>query len=184
MKEEDGVLMYCDEASFQVSGTRSRGWIRKGRKNDKEIESKPTRDSVKAFGAVSVSDNPRFHFLFAKVFNAQTFLRFLKRLVKRYPDKIIHLILDNARYHHAKLLRKWLRKNAKRLQLHFLPPYSPEYNAQEGVWRLTRIKTTHNRFFNNQAELHRAIFRRFNRFQGNPASLRKMIAPFNKMMAN
>lgn len=184
VKKENSVLMYEDEASFQVSGTRSRGWIRKGRKNGKEVESKPTRDSVKAFGAVTVSEKPKFHFLFTKVYNSRRFLMFLKRIVRQYPNRKVRMIVDNASYHHARLVREWLEKNEERIELHFLPPYSPEFNAQEGVWRVTRRKSTHNRFFNDRIELHITIFRRFNRFQGNPASLRSMIAPFRKMMTN
>jgi transposase len=182
-KEDNGVLMYQDEAGFRVSGTISRGWIRKGRKEGKEVDSEPTRESVKAFGAVTVSDKPKFHFLFAKVYNALTFLRFLKQLVRQYRNRKIRLILDNVKYHHAKIVTKWLEENKKRIELHFLPAYSPDLNAQEGVWRLTRRASTHNRHFKDYEELHKALFRRFNRFQGNPASLRGMIAPFNKVMA-
>ncbi len=176
--------MYEDEASFQVSGTIARGWIRKGRKNGKEVESKPTRDSVKTFGAVTVSENPKFHFLFTNIYNAQRFLAFLKRLIRRYPDRKIRMVVDNARYHHARLVTEWLEKNIERIELHFLPPYSPQLNAQECVWRVTRRKSTHSRFFNDKDELHKNLFRRFNRFQGNPASLRSTIAPFWKMMTN
>lgn len=184
VKDENGVLMYGDEASFQVSGTRSRGWIQKGRDAGKEVESKATRASVKTFGAVTVSDKPKFHFLFSKVFNSFFFLKFLEQLVRQYPNKKIHLILDNARYHHAQLVKKWLAKNVDRIQLHFLPAYSPDMNASEGVWRLSRRKATHNRHFKDKNELHRTLLRRFNRFQGNPASLRSMIAPFYTMMVN
>ena len=183
VKKEKGVLMYEDEASFQVTGTRTKGWLRRGRNEGREVESKPTRKSVKAYGAVSVSDKPAFHFLFVEKFNAHTFLRFLKRLAKRYSGRKVHLIADNAKYHDAEIVKLWLEKNSELIEVHFLPAYSPDFNAQEGVWRLTRRKSTHNRFFNDEKELHQAIFRRFNRFQGNPASLRNMIAPYYKMMA-
>jgi len=184
VEEDKGVLMHEDEASFQVSGTISRGWMRKGHKEGKEVKSKPTREAVKTFGSVTVSDKPKFHFLFVKVYNAWNFLRFLKQLVRQYPDRKIHMILDNASYHHAKLVREWLEINKDKIKLHYLPAYSPEFNAQEGVWRLTRRKSTHNRYFNNAGELRKTLFRRFNRFQGNPASLKKMIAPFYNIIAN
>jgi transposase len=183
VKKEGGVLIYEDEASFKVSGTVSRGWMKKGRNEGKEVKSAPGRESVKAFGAVTVSDAPKFHFLFATVFNAQTFLKFLKQLVRQYSSKKIRLVLDNASYHHAEIVSEWLKLNKKRIVLHFLPAYSPDYNAQEGVWRLTRRKSTHNRHFKNEKDLHAALFKRFNRFQGNPASLRGMIAPFYRKMA-
>ncbi|MCD4784909.1 MAG: transposase [Candidatus Eremiobacteraeota bacterium] len=121
--------------------------MQKGHKNEKEVESKPTRAAVKTFGAVTVSENPKFNFRFAKVFNSFNFIKFLEQLVHRYPYRMIHLILDNARYHHARLVRKCLKKNCRRIELHYLPPYSPDLNASEGVWRLSRRESTHNRYF-------------------------------------
>ena len=169
--------MYEDEATFQVSGTISRTWAEKGKEKGLQIFHKACRESVKAFGVVTAEENPRFNFRFAEVFNASTFLSFLKHLVRHY-DRKIYLVLDNARYHHAILLRDWLEDNREKIELHFLPAYYPDLNAQEYVWRVTRRKATHNRYFPNKSVLHGAIFRRFNRFQGNPASLRSAIASF------
>jgi transposase len=179
VEEENGVLIHEDEASFGISGTTSRTWMEKGKDGLREVMSKAARESIKVFGAVTVEENPRFHFRIAEVFNAVTFLGFLKQLVRQY-DRKIFLILDNARYHHALLLQEWLEANKSKIELHFLPAYSPQFNAQECVWRLTRRKSTHNRYFSKKSELHKTIFRRFNRFQGNPASLRGIIEPFKK----
>lgn len=44
------------------------------------------------------------------------------------------MILDNARAHHAKLIQSFLEENKSRLELIFLPPYSPELNLIEGLW--------------------------------------------------
>jgi len=98
-KRGNGVLTYVDEASFKVSGTSSRGWMRRG--EGREVPSKPGRESVKAFGAVTAQKNPRFHFRFADTFNSLTFIKFLEQLIRQYPDNKLHLILDNASYHHA-----------------------------------------------------------------------------------
>ena len=87
-------------------------------------------------------------------------------------------MLDNAGYHHAVLVREWVEANADKIELHFLPPYSPDLNAAEHVWRLTKRTTTHNRHFPALPEMHRKVFRRFNRFQGNPRSLRSAIDRF------
>lgn len=171
--------MHEDEASFGISGTMTRTWMEKGKDGLREVMSTAARDSIKVFGAVTAEENPRFHFRIAEVFNAITFLGFLNQIVRQY-DRKIFLILDNAKYHHAILVQEWLEAHKDRIELHFLPPYSPEFNAQECVWRLTRRKSTHNRYFSKKSELHKTIFRRFNRFQGNPASLRGIIAPFKK----
>lgn len=136
-----------------------------------EVLSQPVRRSAKVFGAVSLSHNPRFSFAFAERFNAKTFLRFLKRLVKNSPRKIL-MVLDNVCYHHARAVREWVEANGDQIELHFIPPYSPEFNPIENLWRLTKRVTTHNRHFATLDDLRTRLFRRFNRYQGNPASLR------------
>ncbi len=45
------------------------------------------------------------------------------------------MILDNARIHHAKLLEPFLKKMEGRLKFIFLPPYSPQLNVVEGLWK-------------------------------------------------
>ncbi|MBX3330282.1 MAG: transposase [Nitrospira sp.] len=57
------------------------------------------------------------------------------------------LVLDNARYHHAALLKPLLRKYRAVLTLLFLPPYSPQLAPIERAWKLARRLATHNRFF-------------------------------------
>jgi transposase len=183
VKKDGGVLMYEDEASFQVSGTISRGWMLRGHKEGKEVKSKGIRKSAKVFGTITVTDKPKFHFMFVKVYNALTFIKFLKQLVRQYRVSKIHMVLDNAKYHHADIVKKWLEDNKDRIELHFLPAYSPELNAQERVWRLTRRKATHNHFFNDVDELRKTLFIRFNRFQGNPSSLTGMIGDYYEIMA-
>ncbi|WP_170955209.1 transposase [Bacillus cereus] len=45
-------------------------------------------------------------------------------MLKEYANKHVELVLDNAKYHHTKLLKSFLRENNRRLTLLFLPPYS------------------------------------------------------------
>jgi transposase len=99
---------------------------------------------------------------------------FLKRLVNNSPRKIL-MILDNVCYHHARIVREWVEANSDRIELHFIPPYSPEFNPIENLWRLTKRVTTHNRHFATLNDLRVRLARRFNRYQGNPASLRGLL---------
>ena len=64
------------------------------------------------------------------------------------------------------------------MEFHFLPAYSPKLNAVEYVWRKTKRAITHNKFFPRLQDLRQALARRFNRFQGNPASLRSAVPHF------
>lgn len=68
--------------------------------------------------------------LYEGSFNAATFQDFLERLIKQ-ADKKIFLVLDNLRVHHAKVLRPWLAANAEKIELFFLPSYSPDLNPNE-----------------------------------------------------
>lgn len=148
-----------------------------------EVKSEPCRRSTKSFGAVSVEPDLHFHFRFAKTFNATTFLGFLKQIVRRNPGRKVFMALDNVGYHHAVMVQDWLKENADRIELFFLPAYSPDLNGVEHVWRLTKRKATHNVHFEELDDLHATVFRQFNRFQGNPASLRSPLRRWIEMVA-
>lgn len=168
--------MYEDEAVFRQSGSIYRHWAKRG--IGSEVKTFPSRKSVKVMGVVAVGTNPKWHFRFTRVFNSDSFLVLLNQLVRQYPGQRIHLVVDNAKYHKAPEVMDWVEKNSTKIELHFLPTYSPELNAAEYVWKETRRKTTHNRFFPTVNHLKEKLFRRFNRFQGNPAALRTVVASF------
>src|SRR6266542_420151 len=117
------------------------------------------------FGAVSLEEKPRFDYLFAPVFNGETFLTFIKQLVRRTRRKIF-LILDNGPCHNLKEEGKeWLKRNRHRIELFRLPPYSPEFNTTEGAWKETKKRTTHNRFFRTVEERDAALVSTFESFR-------------------
>lgn len=62
--------------------------------------------------------------------NIDRFLEFLKGLIKNRHRKIL-LILDNLKVHHGKEVTKWVKKNKKRIELFYLPAYSPDLNPDE-----------------------------------------------------
>lgn len=168
--------MFQDEAVFHQSGTICRSWALIGMGRD--VMSFPSRKSIKVMGAVTVGHNPKWHSRMVSTFNGDTFLSFLKQIVRQYPGSKIHMICDNAAYHKTRKVSQWLEEHGNQIELFFLPPYSPEYNAVEYVWKETPRKTTHNRFFKRLEDLKEGLAIRFNRFQGNPASLRNVIKSF------
>jgi len=86
------------------------------------------------------------------------------------------LVLDNARYHHAILLREWLRKHRTTLALLFLPPYSPDLNPIERVWKLTRRLCTHNQYFQELQDLVGTVVEQLARWAKPNACLRRLCA--------
>jgi len=134
----------------------------------------PTRKSIALFGAVNIRRG-RLLSQFENKFNAMTFQSFLEKLLKHGArNRRIVIILDNARYHHATLLKPFLQKYRKRLRLQFLPPYSPELNPIERVWKLTRRLCTHNEYFPNLTALQEAVSERLSMWEKPNEVLRKL----------
>jgi transposase len=109
----------------------------------------PTRKSISFFGAVRLDDGKLVMSRPEGMFAARTcwdFLRKLERLSRRRGRDVV-VIADNARYHHASLHAAWRKRMADRFSLHFLPPYSPELNPIERVWKLIRRRCLHNHYF-------------------------------------
>ena len=77
----------------------------------------------------------QFTFVEGEKINALTTRQMLEKLEAKNPDiTAIHVFLDNARYHHAKILQPWLECTERRVKLHFLPPYAPHLNPIEHLW--------------------------------------------------
>ncbi|SEF12468.1 Transposase [Burkholderia sp. WP9] len=86
------------------------------------------------------------------------FASFLRQLLRhRRRGKRIVVVLDNARYHHAILLKPLLRKYRCHLTLLFIPPYSPQLAPIERVRKLTWRLSLHNRYFATLAEVILAV---------------------------
>jgi len=102
---------------------------------------------------------------FAERGNSRTFKKHLKKILRQYRDapKII-MVLDNVAYHHANRIKAWLQKHPK-LELFFLPPYSPDLNAIERAWWYMRKKITHNRYIKTLKERKVAFWKMFSHFQ-------------------
>lgn len=114
---------------------------------DPVIRHAPTRKSVALFGAVNLAQG-KMHALFSEPFNGETFVLFLATLLRRraYGRKLA-LILDNASYHKSAEVKDFAQEHAKVLTLIYLPPYSPDLNPVERVWKLVRRLRTHNQYF-------------------------------------
>ena len=117
----------------------------------------PTRKSVALFGAVNTKTGKLVTMLSSK-FNAETFGIFLRKLLRqRKRSRKMVIIIDNARYHHAVALKPLLKQYYKILRLDYLPPYSPDLNPIERVWKFLRKICTHNQYFETLDELVYAV---------------------------
>lgn len=177
MKDPTVDLWSTDEVHFQQYGSRCRMWIPPEIK-DPVLLHHPTRKSVGYFGAVRLRDGKFVYQRETDKFNAVTFLTFLKRLKRasgRSGRRAV-VISDNAKYHHARLHKKWREKRSDRFALSFLPPYSPELNPIERVWKLTRRLCLHNQYFPELEKVIQTVEDRFDMWTGSSETLRKLCA--------
>ena len=145
LKMGDTDIWSLDDCHFYQHGTTLAMWV-PPEDTDKMVLQYPTRKGVSLFGAVNIRTE-EFVGMVSNVFNAITFRRFLTVLKKRGNEKRMQIILDNARYHQAKLLTQWLVDKKQFLFLDFLPPYSPKLNPIEGVWKLLKKLRLNNQYF-------------------------------------
>jgi transposase len=138
----------------------------------------PTRKSVGYFGAVRLRDGV---FLFSREtgrFNGETFWEFLKlfREVSSVAGRRVVVISDNAQYHRSRLHLDWRLQQAPQFSLDFLPPYSPELNPIERVWKLTRRLCLHNRYFGFLDSVVDAVEAQFSEWTKSNDTLRRLCA--------
>jgi len=135
------------------------------------------RKSVKILGAVELY-GARFHYKGDTVFNATTYLGFLKDVLRAYRRRGAILVQDNASYHKQAAVWDWFAHNRHWLDVHHLPPYSPEFNPTERLWQHTRKHGTHNRYYVNTTELVGTLARVFGDMQAHPDTSRGYLQPF------
>lgn len=90
-------------------------------------------------------------------YDAEVFLGFLKNVLSKNKSGKTIIILDNARIHHAKLLQPFLKENEEQLQLMYLPPYSPDLNLIEGLWKWLKEKVIYNVFYKTLPEIRNNV---------------------------
>jgi transposase len=119
------------------------GWIKKGQQ--KTIPSNTGRRRINLAGAIDILSH-RIHIHEDITLNAETTIIFFKKLEEAYPtmDKV-HVFCDNASYYRNKEVKDYL--NTSKIQLHFLPPYSPNLNPIERLWKWMKEVVVYNTYY-------------------------------------
>jgi hypothetical protein len=87
------------------------------------------REGLSVISTVTNKGQMRWR-VFSGALNAKILIGFLERLT-RPPQRKIFLILDNLRVHHSKLVKRWREENADKIEVFYLPSYSPQLNPDE-----------------------------------------------------
>ena len=130
------------------------GWIKKGVR--KEIPANTGRSRLNLAGAIDIAT----HGIIVqedKTLNAEATIRFFQKIEEAYPDKQrIHIFSDNASYYRNKNVK--LHLEASKIVLHFLPPYSPNLNPIERLWKWMKERTIYNTYYEHFEDFRDAVF--------------------------
>lgn len=124
---EGGVIHWGDETGIKNQCQHGRSYAPRGETPVQKIPGK--RLSLNMISTVTNQGLVRF-MLYEEKFTVKVMIRFLERLL-RGSDKKVFLILDNLRVHHANKICDWVDKRKEKIELFFLPAYSPELNPDE-----------------------------------------------------
>ena len=119
------------------------GWIRKGK--EQVLKTNTGRMRVNINGAYDI-ENRKVIIREDESINSQSTIALLEQMLREQPLGTLYIILDNARYYRSQMVREFLEKN-QRLQFVFLPPYSPNLNIIERLWKFFKKKTTYNKYY-------------------------------------
>ncbi|WP_238475849.1 IS630 family transposase [Clostridium manihotivorum] len=149
-------LLFEDESMIRDYQAIQKTWFKKGQQ--RKIPTYGKNAGVKLIGILDYGTG-KVYCEEHERYDAVVFERFLKCILEQYPTGKIVMILDNARIHHAKLLEPFLYENKNRLELVFLPPYSPELNLIEGLWGWLKSRIINNAFYPTLSRVSEAVQR-------------------------
>jgi transposase len=109
------------------------------------VEQTTGREHLNIQGAVDLESGQTQMLLVERV-DAQSTIAMLSAIERQFPARRrIHVFVDNARCHRAKLVQHWLHQPNRRVRLRFIPPYCPHLNPIERLWGVMHKALTHNR---------------------------------------
>lgn len=127
--KEDAVIYFGDETGMRSDHQAGRSYAPAG--ETPVIRKTGQRFSLNMISAISNRGHLQFMILDGR-FNSEVFQRFLQQMIK-YGRQKIFFVTDGHPAHKTKKLNEWLAENINRIEVFFLPPYSPELNPQEYV---------------------------------------------------
>jgi transposase len=149
LKEESGQsepILFIDAMHPTQSTKLSYGWMKAGKKHVKVVETTGSRTRLNVLGALNLQRIEDTVIREYPTINARNIVLFFGEIRKTYPlSQKIHLILDGAGYHRAGLVKDFAE--VLNIELHYLPPYSPNLNPIERLWKYMNEQVRNNVYF-------------------------------------
>jgi transposase len=174
-------IFYQDEVGFQTEGTLAYTWGPKGKKI--AIKNYGRHGRVNLIGAFELGTGIFHGVLTSFKVNAMRFRRFICHLKRQMRTDKIVLICDNASFHKAKWFTAWANTQHTWLSLEFLPPYSPDFNPIERLWRWLKTEFIHNRCWKSRGDLKQDLVDILKQMPSYASSLKSLMKKENERFA-
>lgn len=146
-------IVFMDSAHPTMATKVACGWIKKGR--NKPIAQTVSRTRVNVMGAVELTEM-KVTSCCPEYVNAETTMAFFHQLRAAYPTAPkLHIILDQSGYHKSKRVQQVAEE--MNIELHYLPPYSPNLNPIERLWKVMNEQVRNNVFFSSPKQFRETI---------------------------
>jgi len=143
-KPENEAVFFIDGFHPTHNSLAAYGWIKKG--SERAVLSNTGRGRLNIHGAMNAETLETTVIVSEDSVNTDSTIALFEALEKLHPlATVIHVILDNARYHFSAPVMEYV-KNSK-IKLIFLPPYSPELNLIERLWKFFKKKVLYNQYY-------------------------------------
>jgi len=164
--QDNDRIYFLDSTHPEHNTKPSYGWILKGKANDKFVKTNSGRERLNLNGALNFNDKTAI-VLEEETINKETTIHLLETVKQKQKTGKVYLILDNASYYHARIVKRWILHHP-RFKLLFVPSYSPNLNLIERLWRFFHQKVTWNRYFETFEEFRKTsltFFKNLNQYQ-------------------
>jgi len=149
---ENEELFFLDAVHPEFQSQAVCGWIKKGETKTLPTTNKQSR--LHFVGAIALK-NMMVVSQEYKTIDAESVIDFFKNLEASCQASTIHIICDNGRSNKNKALQEYLKTS--KIEIHYLPPYSPNLNPIERLWKIMRERKTYNKYYESFAEFTEAI---------------------------
>jgi len=147
-QSEFNNFIHLDETSISINKNKIYGYSKKGIEIKKIIKHKHSREHYSCLTAISNNEIVAFQIINGS-FNAELYKDFLYQNLDKFKNKV--LVQDNARIHHAKIVKSFIEQN--QIQFKFLPAYSPEFNPIEMMFNQLKQLLKNKSFLNIKQDI-------------------------------
>lgn len=171
-KKKHDPIYFVDGVHPQHNSVAAFGWIKKGQ--TKTLKSNTGRARLNISGAVN-AETLQVVTRNDESINAQSTIELFKMLERKHRQaETIYVIADNARYYRNRAVQAYLESS--RIKLIFLPPYSPNLNLIERLWKYFRKKILYNKYYETFSEFKEQAMAFFANIKQHKAALRTLLA--------